>query len=143
MKEVQAPRYLINLMTAQCAVETHRWRKASSRRWYLNSDEYKYAGGKRIRGPSKQHEQRPGGMKRHAMFKLLAQTSFLKKIKLMQFHRTWGKKSQDLNNIRWWEKSFNFKQKMQLHKYGSFKLLVIKSIYSNKYHLGFAGVSKL
>lgn len=32
---------------------------------------------------------------------------------------------------------------MQFHNYGSFKLLVIKSIYSNKHHLGFAGVSKL
>lgn len=32
---------------------------------------------------------------------------------------------------------------MQFHNDGSFKLLVIKSIYRNKHHLGFAGVSKL
>lgn len=31
---------------------------------------------------------------------------------------------------------------MQFHNYGSFKLLVIRSIYSNNCHLGFAGVSK-
>lgn len=41
------------------------------------------------------------------------------------------------------EEGFKFKQKMQFHNYGSFKLLVIKSIYSNKHHLDFAGVSKL
>lgn len=32
---------------------------------------------------------------------------------------------------------------MQFHNDGSFKLRVIKSIYRNKHHLGFAGVSKL
>lgn len=32
---------------------------------------------------------------------------------------------------------------MQFHNYGSFKLLVIKNIYSNKHHLGFAGVGEL
>lgn len=61
----------------------------------------------------------------------------------MQIHRTWGKKSQDLNKNQMMEKSFKFKQKMQFHNYGSFKQLVIKSIYSNKHHLGFAGASKL
>lgn len=50
-------------------------------------------------GPSEQQEQRPRGVKKHAMFKLLAQTGFLKKVKLTQ-SRTWGKKSQDLNKIR-------------------------------------------
>lgn len=81
--------------------------------------------------------------KKHVMFKLSAQTSFLKNVEFMQIYRTWEKKSQDLNKIRWWKKSFKFKQKMQFHNYGSFKLLVIKSIYSNKHRLGLAGVGKL
>ena len=43
------------------------------------------------------------------MFRLSAQTSFLKKVKLMQLFRTWGKKSQDLHKIR--RKSFICKQR--------------------------------
>ena len=34
-------------------------------------------------------------------------------------------------------------KKMQFYNYGSFKLLVTKSTYSIKDHLGFAGVNKL
>lgn len=114
--------------TAMCEGE------AAGRRWRLTSDEYKYE--RRRVGPSGQHEQRPRDMKKYAMFELLAPTSFLRKVKWLPIHRTWRKKSQDLNKIRWWQKTFKFKQKMQSHNYGSFKLLLIKSIYSNKHHLG-------
>ena len=76
------------------------------------------------------------------MFRLLARTSFLKKVKLRQLFRTWGKKSQDLNKIRW-KKLYMQAKKMQFYNYGSFKLLVTKSTYSIKDHLGFAGVNKL
>lgn len=69
----------------------------------MNSDEYKHEGRKgeeTLLGPSEQREQRLGAMKKHAVFKLLVPTSFPKKVKLMQIPRTWGKKSQDLNQIR-------------------------------------------
>lgn len=48
-------------------------------------------------GSRAQHKQRLRGV---AMFKLLAQTSFLKKVKLMQIHRIQEKKSHKLNKIR-------------------------------------------